>query len=227
MAMPSDTERENCRKFAKFCFRVIKNECSNIKRAAGIRKDYDATGEEPVEYLLELLSHEDAYTVEDLILNVDGKPCVIESEILFEVLKSLPNDQQKTLLYDFWLELKDREIAERLEVTVRTVYNLRQRAFKKIKTYYELHGQGVIRELSDDLITRAANGEEKALERMTVNGRKQGETFMIYRMLRWKMWWHGFLKRKVLVNWSVSPLIMGKSYREPCFPQKNGWRKIN
>lgn len=47
----------------KFCFEVIKNECSNIKRAAGIRKGYDATGEEPVEYLIELLSHEDMYTV--------------------------------------------------------------------------------------------------------------------------------------------------------------------
>lgn len=177
MAMPSDTERENCHKFAKFCFRVIKNECSNIKRAAGIRKDYDATGEEPVEYLLELLSHEDAYTVEDLILNVDGKPCVIESEILFEALKSLPNDQQKTLLYDFWLELKDREIAERLEVTVRTVYNLRQRAFKKIKTYYELHGQGVIRELSD------AKGVEamcKAMEDM----RKEAAVEQLLKTLR-------------------------------------------
>lgn len=123
---PSHTEKENCRKFAKFCFKVIKNECSNIKRAAGIRKEYDATGEEPVEYLLELLAHEDTYTMENLILVVDGKPCAVESEMLFEALKSLPDDQRKVILYDFWLELKDREIAERLEVTVRTVYNLRQ-----------------------------------------------------------------------------------------------------
>ena len=121
---PSHTEKENCRKFAKFCFKVIKNECSNIKRAAGIRKEYDATGEEPVEYLLELLAHEDTYTMENLILVVDGKPCAVESEMLFEALKSLPDDQRK------------------VEVTVRTVYNLRQRAFKRIKSYYELHGQG-------------------------------------------------------------------------------------
>ena len=40
--VPSHMEKENCRKFAKFCFKVIKNECSNIKRAAGIRKEYDA-----------------------------------------------------------------------------------------------------------------------------------------------------------------------------------------
>lgn len=137
---PSHTEKENCRKFAKFCFKVIKNECSNIKRAAGIRKEYDATGEEPVEYLLELLAHEDTYTMENLILVVDGKPCAVESEMLFEALKSLPDDQRKVILYDFWLELKDREIAERLEVTVRTVYNLRQRAFKRIKSYYPPYG---------------------------------------------------------------------------------------
>lgn len=67
MPMPSNTEREHCRKFAKFCFKVIKNECSNIKRAAGIRKGYDFTDEEPVEYLIELLSCEDTYTAEQLI----------------------------------------------------------------------------------------------------------------------------------------------------------------
>lgn len=80
--------------------------------------------------------------MEHLILTVGGKSCVVESEILFEALKTLPAEQREVILYDFWLELKDREIAERLEVTVRTVYNLRQRAFKKIKTYYEIHGRG-------------------------------------------------------------------------------------
>lgn len=140
--MPSNIEKVNCRRFAKFCFKVIKNECKNMKRAAEIRKGYDATGEESVEYLLEILIHEDTYAAEHLLLEVDGKSCVVESEVLFEALKSLPDEQRAVILYDFWLELKDKEIAERLEVTVRTVYNLRQRAFRKIKTYYELHGQG-------------------------------------------------------------------------------------
>lgn len=80
------SNKVNCRKFAKFCFKVIKNECKNIKRAAGTRKDYDATGEEPVEYLIELLTCEDAYLVEHLILTVDGKSCAVESEIVFECL---------------------------------------------------------------------------------------------------------------------------------------------
>ena len=136
------SNKVNCLKFAKFCFEVIKNECKNIKRAAGTRKDYDVVGEEPEEYLIELLAHEDTYPAEHLTLTVGGKSCAVESEILYEALKSLPDEQREVILYDFWLELKDREIAERLEVTVRTVYNLRQRAFKRIKTYYEIHGRG-------------------------------------------------------------------------------------
>ena len=136
------SNKANCRKFAKFCFKVIKNECKNIKRAAGTRKDHNTSDEEPVEYLIELLTYEGAYPVEHLVLTVGGKSCAVENEILFEALKSLPDEQREVVLYDFWLELKDREIAERLEVTVRTVYNLRQRAFKKIKTYYEIHGRG-------------------------------------------------------------------------------------
>ena len=40
--------------------------------------------------MLELLAHEDTYTMENLILVVDGKPCAVESEMLFEALKSLP-----------------------------------------------------------------------------------------------------------------------------------------
>ncbi|WP_366939689.1 sigma-70 region 4 domain-containing protein [uncultured Oscillibacter sp.] len=50
---------------------------------------------------------------------------------------TLPNKERRVILYDFCYDLKDKEISEKLAVTVRTVYNLRQRAFKKIRTYYE------------------------------------------------------------------------------------------
>lgn len=72
----------------------------------------------------------------------DGYPCVVEKELLYQAIQSLPENQRMVLLYDFRLDLTDKEIAVRMEVTVRTVYNLRQRAFNKIRTYYELHGRG-------------------------------------------------------------------------------------
>ena len=65
-----------------------------------------------------------------------------QNELLYNALLTLPDKERRVILYDFWYDLKDKEISEKPEVTVRTVYNLRQRAFKKIRTYYELHGQG-------------------------------------------------------------------------------------
>lgn len=60
----------------------------------------------------------------------------MESETLYEALKSLPEKQRNVLLLDFWRNLSDGEIAERLEVTTRTVYNLRHRAYQAIKKFY-------------------------------------------------------------------------------------------
>lgn len=142
MRTPSERIKGLLQMFDSFCVTVIRNFSRNLKRAAENRRKHDGTGEEPVEYLIELLSYEDIYKAEQLVLSADGLSCVVEDELLYKALLSLPENQQRVILYDFWGELTDREISERLEVTVRTVYNLRQRAFQKIRTYYELHGRG-------------------------------------------------------------------------------------
>ncbi len=45
---------------------------------------YDATSEDAVEYLIEMLPHEDSYEAERLIFDVDGYPCVVESDLLYQ-----------------------------------------------------------------------------------------------------------------------------------------------
>ena len=143
MTPPSDRESILCAMFESFCVTTIHNFGRNLKRALKNRKKHDSTGEEPVEYLIDQLSNEDVYAVEQLILDVDGlPPCSVESELLYNALLSLPDRERRVILYDFWYAWTDKEISKKLEVTVRTVYNCRQRAFKKIRTYYELHGQG-------------------------------------------------------------------------------------
>jgi len=81
--------------FDSFCVTVIRNFGRNLKRAAENRRKHDGTGEEPVEYLIELLSHEDKYEAEQLVLTVDGFPCVVEDEILYKALLSLTDNQRK------------------------------------------------------------------------------------------------------------------------------------
>ena len=71
------------------------------------------------------------------VLYADELSCVVHSETLYKALCSLPEKQRKVLLFDFWGAFPDGEIATRMEVTTRTVYNLRQRAFKAIREFYE------------------------------------------------------------------------------------------
>ena len=133
MAAPSYEERI-CAMFDSFCKTVSRNCVRNLKRAENNRNKHFAN--EPAEYLFELLKYRDKYSSDFYELYVAGYPCVIESEALYQALKSLPDKQRQVLLLDFWRGLSDEEISEYLEVTTRTVYNLRQRAFKTIRKFY-------------------------------------------------------------------------------------------
>lgn len=133
MVSPSYADRI-CEMFDSFCKTVSRNYYRDLLRAEKRRNDHYK--EEPVEYLFELLGHRDDYPSDSFVLYADGDSCVVESETLYEALKSLPEKQQTVLLLDFWRNLPDWEIAKRLEVTTRTVYNLRRRAYQAIKKFY-------------------------------------------------------------------------------------------
>lgn len=133
MVSPSYEDRI-CAMFDSFSKTVSRNYYRDLLRAEKRRnRNYQ---EEPVDYLLELLGHRDDYPSDSFVLYMDGHSCVVESETLYKALKSLPEKQRSVLVFDFWYDLTDGEIAEKLEVTTRTVYNLRQRAYKAIKDFY-------------------------------------------------------------------------------------------
>ena len=130
---PSDYEKRIIAMFDSFCKTVIRN--CGLKRAKR-NADKHSIGE-PVEFLLELLGHAAEFSHERMVLHADELSCEIQSETLYEALCSLPEAQRKVLLLGFWGGFGDEEIARRLSVTPRTVYNLRQRAFKVVKAFYE------------------------------------------------------------------------------------------
>ena len=57
MRTPSERIKSLLQMFDSFCVTVIRNFSGNLKRAAENRRKHDGTGEEPVEYLIELLSY--------------------------------------------------------------------------------------------------------------------------------------------------------------------------
>lgn len=136
MGAPSDNhEKRLVAMFDSFIKTVARNFCRNLKRAKENQDKHFS--EEPIDYILELLSHEDRYPSDYFVLFADELSCVVYSETLYKALFSLPENHRKVLLLDFWYDLTDEEIAKRMEVTVRTVYNYRQHAFQAIRRFYE------------------------------------------------------------------------------------------
>ena len=159
MMSPSD-EKRIVAMVDSFTKTVARNFSRNLKRAkANAEKHYS---DEPVDYLLETLSHDDRYPSDHFVLYADELSCVVYSETLYKALRSLPDKQRKVLLFDFWGALPDGEIAVRMEVTTRTVYNLRQRAFKQSENFMSKEAQS--HELTYDLIKRAVHGDQEAIE---------------------------------------------------------------
>ncbi|MDD2981665.1 MAG: sigma-70 family RNA polymerase sigma factor [Hespellia sp.] len=138
--MPSPSYEERiCAMFDSFCKTVSRNFVRDLQRKENNRSKHFS--QEPVDFLLELLGKRDRYPSDHLMLYVEGMACTVNDEVLYDALKSLPEKQCKVLLLDFWYDATDEEIAKRLEVTTRTVYNLRQRAFRSIREFYERRGR--------------------------------------------------------------------------------------
>ena len=159
MMSPSD-EKRIVAMVDSFTKTVARNFSRNLKRAKANREKHFS--DEPVDYLLELLSHDDRYPSDHFVLYADELSCVVYSETLYKALCSLPEKQRKVLLFDFWYAWTDGEIADRMEVTTRTVYNLRQRAFKQSENFMSKEAQS--HELTYDLIKRAVHGDQEAIE---------------------------------------------------------------
>ena len=99
MMSPSDEERIVAM-VDSFTKTVARNFSRNLKRAkANAEKHYS---DEPVDYLLETLSHDDRYPSDHFVLYADELSCVVHSETLYKALCSLPEKQRKVLLLDFW-----------------------------------------------------------------------------------------------------------------------------
>lgn len=141
MSAPLDKTARIIAMFDSYCKTVARNASRNLKRAKTNKAKHDVMVGAPMQYIFDLISHEDTYPSDQYTLYADKFSCVVYSETLYKALLTLPDQQRAVLLLDFWHGWTDKEIAEELEVTPRTVYNLRQRAFMAIQRFYEQEGQ--------------------------------------------------------------------------------------
>ena len=135
----SSFEQRICAMFDSFCKTVSRNYVRNLERAERNRKKHIMDA--PVSFFLELLGHEDYHPSDTFAFCINEHAYEIADERVYHALLGLPKKQRVVIILSFWEELSDRQIAEKMEVTPRTVYNLKYRAFSSIREFYEKRGR--------------------------------------------------------------------------------------
>ena len=82
---------------------------------------------------MEQLTAYDRYPWEYNTFILGGDVILIENDLLADALNALPQDNRDILLMYWFLEMADREIAERMNLARRTINNRRLKSYRLLK----------------------------------------------------------------------------------------------
>lgn len=126
-------EQETLRQiFDSYCKTVIRNASRDIRRrykrqqCEEVLVDFSAGG-----FLDETTVDQD-FPIERQYITYKGESYPVKSYRLYEMLTQLPDKQLEVIILKYWCKFTDKQIADSIGVTVRTVHNRRSRAQNKI-----------------------------------------------------------------------------------------------
>ena len=120
----------DCKKTLKLTARDC---CRRIKR----RGEREITLSELSEQDLAKLAVTDEYFKDVYTFNVLGYEIAVSDELIAEALQTLPADRRDIILLSYFLDMNDREIAQRLNLVQRTVNYRRTSTLQELKKYME------------------------------------------------------------------------------------------
>ena len=82
---------------------------------------------------MEQLAAYDRYPWEYNTFILGGDVILIENDLLADALNALPQDNRDILLMYWFLEMADREIAERMNMARKTINNRRLKSYRLLK----------------------------------------------------------------------------------------------
>ena len=135
----SKSDRERIEgEFIAFCLRVIEHEALNIHRELNLRNDKFKSLDDLTISEQNQLSTTDTYFMDEQTFTVCAKPnekikVVVVNSDLYGAMKRLPQDKLDIILYSYFLNKTDREIAEKNAVVQSTVCRRRQKILQLLK----------------------------------------------------------------------------------------------
>lgn len=124
--------------FDSFCRKILREEGRDYIRELSRLSQNEVPFSELSEEEMERLSVLDEYPSEQNHFNVIGYHVVVEDDRLADALSALPAEQREVVLLSYFLDMNDREIAERLKVVRRTVQYRRTSSIKKMRERMEV-----------------------------------------------------------------------------------------
>jgi RNA polymerase sigma factor (sigma-70 family) len=128
--------------FDSFCRKVLREEARDYIREISRLAEHEVSFSELSEEEMERLSVLDEYPSEQNHFDVIGYHVVVEDDRLADALSALPAEQREVVLLSYFLDMNDREIAERLKVVQRTVQYRRTSSIEKMRERMEVKTNG-------------------------------------------------------------------------------------
>jgi RNA polymerase sigma factor (sigma-70 family) len=133
---PQDSEHIR-HKFDSYCKKVLKyaaRDCYAKQRRRGKR---EVSFSELTERELANLTATDRYFADEYVFDADGESIGVSDIELAEALNELPQDRRDIILLAYFLDMTDKEIAERLNLVRRTVTYRRASTLRELKKIME------------------------------------------------------------------------------------------
>ncbi len=134
---PNNHEEHIRYSFEAYCKKVIKRKALDVHREAKRRSEREITFSEMSAQELASLSVTDEYFTDEFVFFVFGESVGVSGAELGEALSILPADRREIVLLSYFLDMTDREIADKLNMARRTVAYQRRSTLQELKKLLE------------------------------------------------------------------------------------------
>ena len=134
---PSSFQTKIEHQFDYICMLAMKNERKNYLDYLSRLAKREVTFSDVGDYLVNQFATTDNYSTDFQIFTLNQLSVGVESDLLSEALRDLPDKKREILLMYYFLDMSDSEIAELLKLNRSTVYRHRNSGLALIKKFME------------------------------------------------------------------------------------------
>ena len=136
--MGTSFEKHKQHTFDCFCKKLLKNEMHDYYDEIQRRRKYEVSFEElTAKELGQLVACDTYFADSQHTFNVLGNDILVNDETIAEALISLPENKRDIILLSYFLDMKDEEIGEKLNLVRSTVQYRRTSTLKELKKIME------------------------------------------------------------------------------------------